>query len=78
MHMDYLLYEPEAYYIFDRGYVDYERLYRITKHSAFFVVRAKNNLCFKRMYSLKSNKEAGVKSDQVGKLNRLLCITGLS
>lgn len=66
--MDYLLYEPEAYYIFDRGYVDYERLYRITKHSAFFVVRAKNNLCFKRMYSLKSNKEAGVKSDQIGKL----------
>jgi hypothetical protein len=66
--MDYLLYEPEAYYIFDRGYVDYERLYRITKHSAFFVVRAKDNLCFKRMYSLKSDKEAGVKSDQIGKL----------
>ena len=66
--MDYLLYEPEAYYIFDRGYVDYERLYRITKHSAFFVVRAKDNLCFKRMYSLKINREAGVKSDQIGKL----------
>jgi hypothetical protein len=66
--MDMLLYEPEAYYIFDRAYVDYERLYRITKYSAFFVVRAKDNLCFKRMYSLKSNKEAGVKSDLVGKL----------
>jgi len=66
--MDVLVYEPEAYYIFDRGYVDYERLYRITKHSASFVVRAKTNLCFNRMYSLKSNKDAGVKSDQIGKL----------
>lgn len=66
--MDLLVYEPEAYYVFDRGYVDFERLYRITRHSAFFVVRAKTNLCFKRMYSLKSNKEAGVKSDQIGKL----------
>lgn len=66
--MDLLVYEPEAYYVFDRGYVDFERLYRITWHSAFFVVRAKTNLCFKRMYSLKSNKEAGVKSDQIGKL----------
>jgi len=66
--MAFLLYEPGAYYIFDRGYVDYERLFQITKHSAHFVVRAKSNLCFKRMYSLKSNKDAGVKSDQIGKL----------
>jgi hypothetical protein len=66
--MDLLLYEPESYYIFDRGYVDFERLYRITQHSAFFVVRAKNNLCFKRMYSIRTNKEVGVKSDQIGKL----------
>jgi len=66
--MELLSFEPEAYYIFDRGYVDFERLYRITRHSAFFVVRAKANLCFNRMYSLKSNKNAGVKSDQIGKL----------
>jgi hypothetical protein len=66
--MDLLNYEPEAYYIFDRGYLDFKRLYRITKHSAFFVVRSKNNLRFKRMYSRKSNKDAGVKSDQIGKL----------
>jgi len=38
--MDYLFYEPDAYYIFDRGYIDYTRLYKITQHSAFFVVRA--------------------------------------
>lgn len=67
--MDYLFYEPEAFYIFDRGYVDYQRLNRITRHSAYFVVRAKANLCFQRMYSRKRNKkETGVKSDQIGKL----------
>lgn len=66
--MDLLVYEPEAYYIFDRGYVDYERLYKITKHSAFFVVRAKANLRFERMYTIRSNKNNGVKSDQIGKL----------
>ncbi len=49
--MDIINYERFAYYIFDRAYVDYLRLYRITKSDAFFVVRAKSNLKFKRMYS---------------------------
>lgn len=66
--MDMLVYEPEAYYIFDRAYVDFERLFKITQHSAFFVVRAKSNLNFRRMYTTKSNKDNGVKSDQIGKL----------
>jgi len=66
--MDMLVYEPEAYYIFDRAYVDFQRLFKITQHSAFFVVRAKSNLRFSRMYSLKCNKENGVKCDQIGKL----------
>ncbi len=66
--MDALLYEMNAYYILDRGYVDYTRLYRITQHSATFVVRAKSNLKFNRMYSRKHDKSTGVKSDQVGKL----------
>ncbi len=66
--MDYLFYESDAYYIFDRGYVDYTRLYKITQHSAFFVVRAKSNLKFNRMYSRKHDKSSGVKSDQIGKL----------
>lgn len=66
--MDYLFYESEAYYIFDRGYVDYSRLYNITQHSAFFVIRAKSNLKFNRMYSRKHDKSSGVKSDQIGKL----------
>jgi hypothetical protein len=67
--MDHLQYEPEAYYIFDRGYVDYTRLYKITMHSASFVVRAKKNLQFNRMYSRKHDKSSGVKYDQIGKLS---------
>lgn len=66
--MDYIIYEPYAYYIFDRAYVDYKRLYAITNQKAFFVVRTKSNLKFERMYSNKADKSTGVKSDQTGKL----------
>lgn len=66
--MDVIPYEANAYYIFDRGYVDYARLYRITQLSAYFVVRAKSNLKFKRTYSNKSDKSIGIKCDQIGKL----------
>lgn len=67
--MDTLFYETDAYYILDRGYVDYTRLYKITQHSATFVVRAKSNLKFNRMYSREHDKSTGVKSDQIGKLS---------
>jgi len=66
--MDYLNYEQNAYYIFDRGYVDYTRLFKITQHSAFFVIRAKSNIQFNRMYSLKIDKSTGVLCDQIGKM----------
>lgn len=66
--LDYIPYERDAYYIFDRGYVDYTRLYKITLLSAYFVVRAKSNLKFKRIYSQKVDKSTGVQSDQIGKL----------
>lgn len=66
--MDYIPYESGAYYIFDRGYVDYARLYKITLLSAYFVVRAKSNLQFKRIYSRRVDKSTGVLSDQLGKL----------
>ncbi len=67
--MDLLFYESGAYYIFDRGYIDYTRLFKITQHSAFFVIRAKKNLRFIRMYSRKCDKSIGIKSDQIGKLS---------
>ena len=66
--MDYLIYEHSAYYIFDRGYVDYTKLFKITVHSAFFVIRVKSNLQFNRMYSLKIDRSTGVLCDQIGRL----------
>ena len=66
--MDVIPYEIGAYYIFDRGYVDFKRLFKITKLSSFFVIRAKSNLKFRRIYSNKVNKENNVRVDQIGKL----------
>lgn len=66
--MDYIPYESDAYYIFDRGYVDYARLYKISLLSAYFVVRAKSNLKFRRIYSRKVDKSTGVQTDQIGRL----------
>ncbi len=66
--MDVIPYEPDAYYIFDRAYVDFSRLYRIDLLKAYFVIRAKSNLKFERMYSQKVDKTTGVMCDQIGKL----------
>ena len=64
--MDHIPYERGSYYIFDRGYNDFERLHRIQKIEAYFVLRARGNLKFKRMYSKTVDKEVGVKCDQIG------------
>jgi len=63
--LDQLPVEKGAIYAMDRGYVDYARLYGIHQQGAFFVVRAKDNLKCKRLYSNPKNKEAGVRADQV-------------
>jgi hypothetical protein len=55
----------EAIYTMDRGYVDFARLYAIHRQGAFFVVRAKDNLRYQRLYSAPKDKEAGVRADQV-------------
>ena len=67
--LDELFFEAGSFYILDRGYVDYERLFNIHLQQAFFVVRAKSNLQFKRMYSNKCDKSTGVRCDQIGKLD---------
>lgn len=64
--MDEIPYEKDSFYIFDRGYNDFERLYHIHLLKAYFVFRARDNIKFKRMYSNKVDKEAGVKTDQIG------------
>jgi len=64
--MDYIPYEQGGYYIFDRGYNDFKRFYDIHQQKAFFVFRARGNLKFRRMYSLKADRASGIRSDQIG------------
>ena len=63
--LDNLFFEAGAIYIFDRGYVDFARLYRIHLARAFYVIRAKSNFIFKRLYSRPVDKSTGVRSDQI-------------
>jgi hypothetical protein len=63
--LDDLLFEAGAVYIFDRGYVDFARLYRIHLARAFYVIRAKSNFVFKRLYSRPVDKSTGVRADQI-------------
>jgi len=66
--LDQLVFEAGAFYIFDRGYVAFARLYRIHQSSAFFVTRAKSNLEFHRLCSQPVDKSTGVLSDQIIRL----------
>jgi hypothetical protein len=63
--LDQLLLEPGAFYVMDRGYVDFARLYRFTLAGAFFVTRAKAGLQLNRLESRPVDERAGVRSDQV-------------
>jgi hypothetical protein len=63
--LDQLPVEKDAIYTMDRGYVDFARLYSIHNQGAFFVVRSKDNLKCKRLYSNPKNKEADVRADQI-------------
>ena len=62
--LDQLLPEPGAFYVMDRGYIDYARLHRFHQGRAFFVVRAKSNLQAKRRYSHPVDRSTGLRSDQ--------------
>jgi transposase len=64
--MDYIDYQRGSYYIFDRGYNDFARLYNIHTREDFFVFRAREKIKFRRIYSLKKEPDTGVKSDQIG------------
>jgi IS4 transposase len=61
--LDEILPEPAAFYVMDRGYVDFERLYVFTLSAAFFVVRTKSNILLQRRYSHPVDKTTGVRSD---------------
>jgi hypothetical protein len=62
--LDLLLPEPGAFYIMDRGYIDFERLYRLHAAGSFFVTRAKSNLKAQRRYSHPIDRSAGLVCDQ--------------
>lgn len=62
--LDLLRLEAGAYYVMDRGYLDFERLYVFNQIPANFVTRAKANMKFKRRYSHPVDKETGLRCDQ--------------
>jgi transposase len=62
--LDELTLEPGSFYIMDRAYTDFRRLYTFTQNSAFFIVRAKSNLDYTRRSSRPVKKSTGLKSDQ--------------
>jgi len=62
--LDQIFPEAGAFYVMDRGYIDFERLYRFTLEAAFFVVRTKSNVLFERRYSHRVDPATGVRSDQ--------------
>ena len=61
--LDEILPEAGAFYVMDRGYIDFERLYWFTLSSAFFVVRTKSNVLLQRRYSHPVDKATGIRSD---------------
>ncbi|MBI4726640.1 IS4 family transposase [candidate division TA06 bacterium] len=63
--LDGLPVEPGAYYMIDRGYLDFSRLYKIHRSQAFFVIPAKSNTRLRRLYSSPVDKKSGILSDQV-------------
>ncbi len=62
--LDRLLLEAGAFYLLDRGYVDFERLYEFTQAFAFFVTRVKQNTQFRRRCSHPVDQSSGLRSDQ--------------
>jgi hypothetical protein len=68
--LDILEFEAGAFYIMDRGYIDFERLYKINEQKAYFVIRPKDSLSFERLYSQAVDRSNGVRCDQTIKLKQ--------
>jgi hypothetical protein len=66
--LDQLILEPGAFYIMDRGFVDFARLANITEHFAYFVVRAKDDLVYRRCAYRPVEHASGLRSDQTIRL----------
>jgi len=66
--LDLITFSPDSFYIMDRGYVDFERFYRIHTANAFFITRTRKRFDYERIYSSIADKEHGVMCDQTIKL----------
>jgi IS4 transposase len=67
--LDILVLEPGAFYVMDRGYLDFSRLFQMHQAGAFFVTRAKSNMNARRVYSAKVDRASGIICDQAIALN---------
>jgi len=67
--LDQIIFEVGSIYVFDRGYLDFKRLFRIEKAKAYFVIRSKKNTCFYVRKSRPVDKSTGLRCDQVIRLN---------
>jgi len=74
--LDYLIPSPGTYYVMDRAYLDFSRLYQLHTARAFFVTRAKSNFKFRRRYSRKVDKTTGLICDQTVLLTTLYSAKG--
>lgn len=74
--LDQLIPEPGAFYVMDRGFIDYARLHRLHEGHAFFVIRAKSNLNARRRYSHPVDRSSGLRSDQTIILNNFYAHRG--
>jgi len=68
--LDIIQYEADSFYVVDRGYIDFERFYRIHCCSAYFITRARKDFSFERISSQIPDKSNGVICDQSIRLNR--------
>lgn len=66
--LDSLVLEPGAFYVMDRGYLDYRRLYRINQAKSFFIIRAKKDIKYQRVYSRAVDRTSGLRVDQTIRL----------
>lgn len=72
--LDVLPIEANAFYVMDRGYVDFARLYSIHQAGAFFVTRAKKNMNARRIYSAEVDRSTGIICDQVIAINGVYAV----
>jgi hypothetical protein len=70
--LDELIPEPGSYYIMDRGFLDFARLYTLNMFRAYFVIRARSNLQFRRIYSHPVDQATGLRADQT------IALTGIN